>query len=294
MKATSSLYWWRPFSTPRDIAISSSKYGLAWTRLAKQNGSISNFGDEVSHTFLQELTGKTFSRATAKSAEYLGVGSVLNTAVRAGFDGTVVGSGLRRPLVHGTSLSPVANIVGVRGRLTAESLGLSSDLAIGDPGLLARTVFSSSPVPTGHRRGGVLIPHFEVLNHRNGLKSLKALSNDGWSVVLPNSAPADVARAVSQADFVATSSLHGFIFAHSYGTPTSLVSFDDHSGEPDFKFKDYLSMFSIEPSRMAVRNLTEKSLSTLISDTACETEAIAGQLDPVLNNMFKATEGERR
>lgn len=293
MTSTASLYWWKPFSSPRDIAISASKYGSAWARLAMTNKSVSNFGDEVSRLFLQELTGESFQWSPSTSAEYLGVGSVLNSAIRSGFRGTVIGSGLRRPLPSGMSPDPSCNFIGVRGKLTATELGLSAGAAIGDPGLLARSVYAR---PTGERRSArpVVIPHFEVLNTRAGRSSLKALANQGWEIVLPNSSPAEVARVIRQAPFVASSSLHGYIFAHALDTPTTLIEFKDESGEPDFKFRDYLSVFDLEPTRVNARELTEVSINTLVDRVSESTAAIAEQVDSVLDGMYQTTFGMRR
>lgn len=293
MTSSASLYWWKPFSSPRDIAISTSKYGSAWARLAMAKKSVSNFGDEVSRLFLQELTGESFRWSPSASADYLGIGSVLTSAIRSGFHGNVIGSGLRRPLPSGLAPDPSCNFIGVRGKLTAAELGLPDSAAIGDPGLLARSVYAR---PAGERRSArpVVIPHFEVLNTRAGRSSLKALAHDGWDIVLPNSSPAEVARGIRQAPFVASSSLHGYIFAHALDTPTTLIEFKDESGEPDFKFRDYLSVFGLEPTRANARELSDVSVNTLIDRASENTTSIAEQVDSVLDGMYQTTFGMRR
>ncbi|PYI37595.1 hypothetical protein CVS30_14435 [Arthrobacter psychrolactophilus] len=293
MTVTSSLYWWKPFSSARDMAISTAKYGTAWAHLAIANRNVSNFGDEVSRHFLQELTGESFRWRQPAKAEYLGIGSVLNSAIRSGFSGTIIGSGLRRPLATDESPDPSCNFIGVRGHLTAKEVGLPPEAAIGDPGLLARSVFSK---PNHERQSAmpVLIPHFEVLNSKSGRSSLKALRSEGWDVILPNTPPAEVARAVRQAPFVASSSLHGYIFAHALDTPTTLLEFRDESGEPDFKFRDYLSVFGLEPSRTHARDLSHKTVGTLIDQESENSSLISQKIDSVLDAMYKTTFGKRK
>jgi len=285
-----SLYWWRPFGTSRDVVVSLAKYGTCWFRLAHLRPSISNFGDVLSRDAIQELLGRRFRWAAPRHADYIGVGSLLNSAVRAGFHGTVLGSGLRRPLPPGQGLGEDVRVLGVRGLLTVEELGLDKAYAIGDPGLLARELY---PPRRSEKRHGapVLIPHFEVFNSSRQLRRLNSFQAEGWRIVPPNSTPLDVAQQVSGASLVATSSLHGYIFANSFSVPAALVSFED-AREPAFKYRDYLSIFNIEPEWTDIRDLYGKGARYMTDNLESSTAAIASKVEEIIERIYRAAKGE--
>jgi exopolysaccharide biosynthesis predicted pyruvyltransferase EpsI len=70
-----------------------------------------------------------------------------------------------------------------------------------------------------------------------------------------------MAAAIGQAEFVVTSSLHAFVFANALGIPAQLVSFGSETHEePNFKYKDYMSVFGLGPRFVPI--------STVFSDSA--------------------------
>ncbi|MGP5699923.1 polysaccharide pyruvyl transferase family protein [Glutamicibacter arilaitensis] len=249
-----------------------------------------NFGDEVSPLVLRELLNKNFRKGRISNAQYLGVGSVLNTALRDGFSGTIVGSGLRKPLEVPLDVSSAPNFVGVRGKLTARSLGLSDHLVIGDPGLAVSQIFPRAQFET-NLNSLVLLPHFEVLNSAQGRVLIDDFARQGWKILLPNLSPETIAKEIRTAGFVATSSLHGYIFSHAFGVPTDLVSFGSSSNEPEFKFSDYLSIFDLIPKRTTAEELVDYSLVELIDRVEEPTSIISSRIDILLNNMYEKTKG---
>ncbi|MBY0233675.1 MAG: polysaccharide pyruvyl transferase family protein, partial [Burkholderiaceae bacterium] len=59
----------------------------------------------------------------------------------------------------------------------------------------------------------VVIPHFAALGDHGARHLLDRCRAQGWTVVLPNRPPVEVASVISGADLVVTSSLHGLVFA---------------------------------------------------------------------------------
>src|SRR5690606_12954099 len=105
---------------------------------------------------------------------------------------------------------------------------------LGDPGLMVREVFGRPSARVG--RAPVLVPHFGVLSDASARGTISRFAAAGWNVVLPNLPAREIAHAIASAPVVASSSLHGLVFAHSYGVPTAFVDFE-HSGRPEPVFK---------------------------------------------------------
>jgi hypothetical protein len=102
---------------------------------------------------------------------------------------------------------------------------------LGDPGLLANKIWPTEP--TEKPRGWVVIPHYRDLRRiRKELRHFKSLT-----LVSPDQPPSTVARLIRTSEGVISSSLHGLIFAHSYGRPA--VAFGPPLFEGLFKYQDY-------------------------------------------------------
>ncbi|MBT0993100.1 hypothetical protein KIN34_02175 [Cellulomonas sp. DKR-3] len=233
------LYWWRPTRSARALAGELVRRGGAWARmLAQQTPRMTNFGDEFSAIALGELTGARVRWAAASRARVYGIGSILTVYARERSEARVFGSGLRgAPATPWTV--PAERVLAVRGTLTRDALGLPDDTVLGDPGL----VVGSLDLGVGPRvRRPLVLPHFGAVGSAPARSALASMRAGGYDVVLPNAAPLEVARRIAAAPFLATSSLHGLVFAHALGTPARLVTFPGvpHQ-EPLFKYDDYLS-----------------------------------------------------
>jgi len=192
---------------------------------------IPNLGDAVSPLIVQHLSGRpvvhTGDRARGK---LVAVGSILNRAR----DGDVVwGSGLisaeSRP--KGTRLLVTA----VRGPRTAarvRGLGIECPAVFGDPGSLLPRLF---PRPTAHAPRFALgvIPH-----HRD--QELLGLKDDpAVRLIDILAAPEAFLAALWDCERVVSSSLHGIIFAESYGIPAQWLVISDRVLGGGHKFADY-------------------------------------------------------
>jgi len=247
-----------------------------------------NFGDDLNRLVVPELTGHRAVWSPIEAAELVVIGSVLDTAATKGFSGRVLGAGVRDPETLADGLTVRAKVLGVRGVDSARALGVSSRLAIGDPGLIVSAMFTRT---RGERRPAVL-PHFGVVNTAEGRRALSGLRARGYKVILPSIDPAEVAAEISSSSFLLTSSLHGLIFAHSYGVPVQLVDFQVGGyREPMFKYRDYLSIFEaridVLPLDEAMRSGPAR-VAELMESAECAGSEIDRRLHSVMSGIYAA------
>lgn len=198
-----------------------------------------NFGDGLTPWLLPRY-GIVPVHTSATQASLVGIGSVLEM-VPSEFQGAVWGAGL---MTDAPRLLPRSRFLAVRGHLTRERLGLSSAVTVGDPGLLVsrhlgrpETSVTLAAVPHGIHAGH---PVFACLAGRN--------PNDVRMVDVRQS-PAHVARRIAGATAVVTSSLHGLVYADSFGIPAMWITLDPPLRGGEFKFKDYESVVKPNSSR---------------------------------------------
>ncbi|WP_431816630.1 polysaccharide pyruvyl transferase family protein [Gordonia jacobaea] len=244
----------------------------------------SNFGDQVSPIVFSELTGVRTTWAPIQKADFVCIGSILNSYMRKNCNAIIFGSGLRDP---NSIVAPIdtSRIVGVRGEQTVAAMPDDSVQAIGDPALAIRAMPAFNPV--NRKRSGVIaLPHFSSYANRTIRKRLGDLSHEGVEVLAPNTHPVEVARIIRQSDLVLTSSLHGQIFADALGTRAVRVNFGP-SSESDFKFEDYSSVFGLGNQAQSVVNFTGARLSELHAIADNRRSRIAERIDGVVDNLYR-------
>lgn len=183
-------------------------------------------------------------------ADLVGVGSILEM-VPENYTGGIWGSGL---MVEERRSFPSARFLAVRGALTAHLLGVGSDVPLGDPGLLM-----ARHVPRAEHHGKIVVmPHGHHV-HDPRFARLLAQTPELVRVVRHDEHPVEVARGISGAALVVTSSLHGLVLADSYGIPVVWVTTEIPLGGGDFKFRDHESV--VRPS--APRHLRLTDATTL-------------------------------
>ncbi|MDM7855454.1 glycosyltransferase family protein [Cellulomonas alba] len=231
---------------------------------------VSNFGDEFSPLALSELTGSRVRWRSARRASVYGIGSLLETYQANGGQARVFGSGLRTGRVADAPLR-AESFLAVRGVLTRSALGLPEDTPLGDPGVVVAELGLGDV-----RRGSapVFLPHFGVLATREGARTVAALRANGYEVALPNTEPLEIARRLAGAPFVATTSLHGLVFANALGVPATLVSMPDVRGaEPRFKYDDYLSALGDTADRVELELVSDAGRALAFAETLEEAAA---------------------
>lgn len=222
-----------------------------------------NFGDQASPWLLRKA-GINISPGTPLNSDVTAIGSILEHLPK-DYGGLIWGSGL---VEEGAPQFPRATFLAVRGHLTAACLGLE-DIALGDPGLLVPDYYSGAR-PRANREF-VVVRHF-----------LHAADRSPESVTHLDPRPVDaggsmqgVFRAIREAEFVLSSSLHGLVIADAFGVPAAWFREGTDSLVTPFKFRDYESVVSNGESRrvdisMGISEAELREVASRVSPMAVE------------------------
>jgi hypothetical protein len=181
-----------------------------------------NFGDALAPLLLERFAGVDVTWSPPELAEVAVIGSIATMLPRQ-FTGTVLGIGVARDVPIDFSQ---ATVRALRGPLTARAAG-ASDVALGDPGLLAPLLLEQRP-PVRYALG--VVPHWQ--DHA------LAGRHRGARVIDVAAPPLDVVRAIASCRRIVSSSLHGLIVADALGIPRRWETFPRVQGG-GFKFADY-------------------------------------------------------
>lgn len=255
-------YWWSP---RREAALGVREIrrnpGM-WLRLARGEGNmLLNFGDELNRLVLEKAGGRRVEWSPPGRAEVLGIGSIVEFYADRSTDGVrpaLWGAGVRGTAMSAARAAAVRGryerIVALRGPLSLSSLRVSAtDVALGDPGVLAPRVVQGRL----DRKGTGYLPHFRTWRTRTGRSEIARVSSLGVKVIKPTEDAESVLSKISGLEFLITSSLHGLIVAHAYGTPAIWVDIPGMaaSSEPRFKFDDYLASMGGTGERHSTREV---------------------------------------
>ncbi|MDX2973430.1 polysaccharide pyruvyl transferase family protein [Kribbella solani] len=216
------MYWWRPWSPLRG-----------------------NFGDELGPYLVDALFGIRTVWAEPDTCEIAAAGSIIEILLSS--------KSTNRPVLWGSGMfwdssgvvaADEFEITALRGCLTrARITDLDTEVALGDPGLLAHALLKSAPRKQ-YSLG--IVPHFLDAD-RPAVTQLRTWP-DVKIIDVTDPAP-EVVREIAECHYILSSSLHGLVVADSVGTPNAYVAFsNDHRiGGPN-KFHDYYSVFA-DPGR---------------------------------------------
>jgi len=195
-----------------------------------------NFGDNLTEFIIKGLYPDfTIEWSEPKYAEAVGVGSILDV-MNVNFSGYILGSGLM--FQHTRLDHQNAKVVSVRGKLTAERIGVG-EVPYGDLGLLAHKF---APPPVRKYRLGI-VPHYVDKQH----PQVKAWSEvEGVTVIDVFEPPQTVIEKINECDTIISSSLHGLIIADALRIPSQWVKLSDKVIGAGFKFRDYYSIYGFE------------------------------------------------
>jgi pyruvyltransferase len=218
---------------------------------------VRNVGDQIAPLIVERLAGCAVRSISAPGEPHLlSIGSVYSGANR---QSVVWGTGLMGPEFEVPVIEP-RRIVALRGRLTLEALhargARSAEVALGDPGILAaRLCTAGQPVVAG-RLG--LVPHYFDWRH----PAVQALLADPRVYLLDvHQPPHEFLRAMQGCQWVASSSLHGLIFADALGIPSVWLDIGGKLGGGHFKFLDYYSTTDLadpRPLQLAAETTVEQ------------------------------------
>lgn len=202
-----------------------------------------NFGDEVTPEIIEKLWGISCEWASIQTCDLIATGSILNMTIRDNTRGHAIdvwGSGFiaRERRVKKLLPTPKNDLVfhAVRGRLSRRRLGFRHRcIALGDPGILVNRVYPRSRRVT-HKLG--VVTHFVDMNNQ-GIRAFCGHNN--IKLISPLQSPGKVVRDITSCEAIASSSLHGLIFADSFGIPNIHLQISDEVIGGDYKFRDYYS-----------------------------------------------------
>ncbi|ADB15976.1 ExoV-like protein [Pirellula staleyi DSM 6068] len=214
-------------------------------------GGSRNFGDKLGPALIEQLSGKRVCHSTIEDSDILAIGSVLEPwfwpkdSWRK-YSGAIWGVG--RMFGQVPFDLPAANSIAVRGLLSKSRLAnsVNREVVTGDPGLLCPLLHHGLTGPA--RKLGVW-PHWSELSHP-AFKTLAASSPD-ITFIDPCGDIRETLDRASKCEFIASSSLHGLITADALGIPRCWLRLntgnEDRAGMPEFKYRDYFSVYSSPP-----------------------------------------------
>lgn len=195
-----------------------------------------NIGDEFNHWFWQEIFDEDF-RCYSDDILLVGIGTVLNDKLPKASITHVLGSGVGYG--NGGKVDPSRwNIHFVRGKLSANALGLGEQMAISDPGILISRL---RPQEVVHQYPISFMPHIGIDSERYRRFIEEVI---GWHYISPSDEEDKILKEIVASSKLITSAMHGAIIADSYRVPWLAVN-----TSPEilpFKWQDWFSSLNID------------------------------------------------
>lgn len=194
---------------------------------------VPNAGDAASEIIVQKYSRQKLQVVDNKvldTPNLVGLGSILDWSDQ---NSIVWGSGFISE--NATLREKPAKIFAVRGPLSRKRLlemGCECPQLYGDPGVLISNIFPSIEKQTGNVG---IIPHYVDRHH----PFVEEAERYGAQVIDPALPLPVYLSKLRSCECIISSSLHGIIFAHSYGIPASWVMLTDKVIGQGFKFIDY-------------------------------------------------------
>lgn len=180
-------------------------------QLFAYRGSHPNFGDELNHWLWDRLLPGFFDDAPEEL--FLGIGSILFDSFDPGIRKIVFGSG------YGGYTDPPKidenwKIYFVRGKKTAEAIGIAPDRAVGDSGILVRSCWDATTIAKKHDVS--FIPHFESAIRGEWEEVCRRA---GINYIDPRNTVEDVLTEMSASKLIVSEAMHGVIIADALRVP---------------------------------------------------------------------------
>lgn len=199
---------------------------------------IANFGDEMTKDLLLKIFGYRSIFAAPDEAELVGAGSILEiVSEQHGSNSPYIwGSGFMWEKSKNNLNTDGLNFCAVRGVKSKNRLGENgSDITLGDPGLLAGIAYKRSRY---HSDKIGVIAHFVDAEE----KIIQKMKTDPRFIIIdPLASPEEVVLKITSCKLILSSSLHGIIFADSFGVPNAHIQISNKVAGGSYKFDDYYS-----------------------------------------------------
>ena len=199
---------------------------------------VKNVGDRINPLLIARLFGVDAVLGSQDSEHLLAIGSLMGFANR---HSKIWGTGVLHPSAPSADIA-AENVYAVRGKLSYQVLrdrGIAlRDIPLGDPGFLVTKAFPQRLRSDKKYRLGIAA-HYVDRSH----PWVRTLVADADVVDLNVHAdPQEFLTNVAACEAVASSSLHGLIFAEALGVPNVWVKLSDCVLGEGFKFHDWYSL----------------------------------------------------
>lgn len=186
---------------------------------------------------------------------------------------TIVGGGLinGNPRTYGRDV----RIEAVRGFLTqalVERDAKQLPAVIGDPGMLLPRI--SPMVPTEERK-----PLGFIIHDVDREEFARHYPHQVADIVDNYASREEFVRQLAQYRAIASTSLHGCIFAHAYGVPVAPFVLTDKVFGGDFKFRDHYSVFGIDVRRKPLAGSPDDILCSVLECPQPQPGAVSDLMD---------------
>jgi len=204
---------------------------------------INNFGDLYNIDIVRFFNAELIYVSSSLKSEMALTGSILGDYPR-DFSGYILGAGFISKRYNRIGNNWKVKII--RGPLSAKQCG-ANNVVFGDPGIMASQIFSFNSKKY-YDLG--IVPHKRDLEMVKGLKWDKSVK-----IINPRQVPAKVAKEINECRFIASSSLHGLIFADSFRIPNIHLKFSDQLTGGFHKFDDYYLGMEAVPEHLVFTSI---------------------------------------
>lgn len=219
-----------------------------------------NAGDVLNAELVERLSGKKVVRSKVYNADMMAIGGALFGAQYSnGVRGTlqkglnliygkkplyVWGSGFLRWNNENPFYRENIIVSALRGEKTRKKLssltGKTYNVVLADAGLLVDLLLDRK-VEKKHKIG--IIPHFSQQSEK---AFLDAKSNAKYHFIDIRKTPKEVITEIASCELIASSSLHGLIFADSLHIPSLRIVGRTELPGGEFKYEDYYSCYGVQ------------------------------------------------
>jgi pyruvyltransferase len=267
--------------------------------------NISNFGDQLNISLINQLSGRKIIESNSCSASFVCIGSLLeqflytrdmlhNKKNRKKL--TIWGSGFiaeqgKHPVSNYNEFnyfSRKTEFKAVRGMLTYERLKSMESInldgcVLGDPGLLSYLLVDTSKCKKKYRVG--IIPHY--VDQNDSIISTIKSRLPMCAILNVMDPPHIFLNNILSCEVVISSAMHGLIAADSLGIPNIRMKISDKITGGDFKFNDYYSVFGI-PCKSLTKNDCENITNNDINNIKTSYKIERKQVKKIANDLLKA------
>lgn len=266
-------YKWRLKNEKKGLILNEKKRKLNSTQKplkvyvsSNRNLGIMNFGDELPKYIIPAIFGyRVEEQQKPEEVDILSVGSILYVLPNIKKGTYCWGSGFieEEPIGDEKNSTKNANYAAVRGVLSLKRIKSTLNgktIPLGDPGILISLIY-----PPSKKTNLIgIVPHYIDVDNRIVSKLRK---DNRFLIIDPLETPEVVARQISSCKFIISSSLHGLIFADSYGIPNAHAVFSDKVYGGEYKFNDYDSGVGKKHIDIDINKITDNQyIEELIKD----------------------------